>query len=152
MSSKLLDMYYFWCENWYTWRHIRIWSPYLYLAGFQDQPPAASKWPDIIFDVRIEILTLKNLQLDMHEGILEFDLHICTWLASRIILQRPPSGQLLFWYENWNPDPKKPIFRNAWRHFRVWPPYLYLAGLQDQPPAASMWPAIILMWELKSLP
>ena len=99
ISSKLLDRYYFWCENWYTWRHIKIWSSYLYLAGFQDQPPAASKWPDIIFGVRIEILTLRNLYLDMHEGILVFDLHICTWLASRISLQQPPSGQILFLME-----------------------------------------------------
>ena len=51
---------------------------------------------DINFDVRIEILTLTNLQLDIHEGILEFDLHICTWLAFRISLQRPPRGLILF--------------------------------------------------------
>ena len=70
---------------------------YLYLAGLQDQPPAASKWPDIIFDMRIEILTLINLQLDIHEGILEYD--ICTWLASRISLQRPP-GRFKF-ASNW---------------------------------------------------
>ena len=69
---------------------------YLYLAGLQDQPPTASSVPDIIVDVRIEILTLKNLQLDIHEGILEYDLCICTWLASRITLQRYPSGQILF--------------------------------------------------------
>ena len=48
--------------------YIRVWS-YLYLAGLQDQPPAASKGPDIIFDERIEILTLKNIHLDIHEGI-----------------------------------------------------------------------------------
>ena len=67
----------------------------MYLASLQDQPPAASRWPDIIFDVRIEILTPKNLLLDMHEGILECDLSICTWLlpASRISLQWPPGGQ-----------------------------------------------------------
>ena len=50
-------------------------------------PPAASKWPEIIFDLRIEILALKKLYLDVHEDILEFDLHNCTWLASRISLQ-----------------------------------------------------------------
>jgi hypothetical protein len=33
----------------------------------------ASNWPDISFDVRNEILTLINLQLDIHEGILEYD-------------------------------------------------------------------------------
>ena len=76
--------YVFSCENWnpdhnkhtfrHTSRHIRVWPPYLYLAGHQDQPPVASKWPDIIFDVRNEILTLTNLYLDMHEGILDFDL------------------------------------------------------------------------------
>jgi hypothetical protein len=35
--------------------------------------------PDIIFDVRIEILTLTNLYLDLHEGILECDIPTCTW-------------------------------------------------------------------------
>ena len=43
--------------------------------------------PDIIFDVRIEILTLTNLYLDMHKGIPKCDFPICTWLASRISLQ-----------------------------------------------------------------
>ena len=57
--------------------YIRAWS-YLYLAGLQDQPQAASKEPEIIFDVRNEILTLRNLQLDINEGISEFDLHICS--------------------------------------------------------------------------
>ena len=99
--------YYFWCENWNpdpnkhtfrnTLRHISVWPPYLYLAGLQDQPPVASKWLDINFDVRIEVLTLTNLHLDMHEGILlEFDLHICTWLASRISLQQPPRCLIFF--------------------------------------------------------
>ena len=46
---------------------------YLYLACLQDQPPAASKLPDIILDVRIEIFTLTNIHLDMHEGIIEYD-------------------------------------------------------------------------------
>ena len=54
--------------------------PYLYLTGLQDQPPI--KWQDIIFDVQIETLALTNLHLEIHKGILEFDLHICTWLAS----------------------------------------------------------------------
>jgi hypothetical protein len=54
---------------------------YLYLAGLQDQPPAASKWPDIIFDERNEILTITILHLDMHKGIIEFDHQICTCLA-----------------------------------------------------------------------
>ena len=54
----------------------------MYMAGLKDQPPAASKWPDITFYERIEILTLNNLFLDIHEGILEFDLHICTRPAS----------------------------------------------------------------------
>ena len=53
-----------------------MWPLYLYLAGLQDQPQAASMRPDIIFDVRIGILTLKNLHLDIHEGILQFDLPI----------------------------------------------------------------------------
>ena len=57
----------------HTWRHIRVWPSYLYLAGLQDQPPAASKWPDIILDKRIEILTQTNLHLDNYEGILEID-------------------------------------------------------------------------------
>ena len=47
-------------------------------GGLQDQPPAASRRSDIIFDIRIEILALTNLHLDIHEGILEIDLYICT--------------------------------------------------------------------------
>ena len=38
----------------------------------------ASKWSDTIFDEIYEILTLTNLYCDINEGILEFDLHICT--------------------------------------------------------------------------
>ena len=53
-----------------------MWPPYLYPAGLQGQPPAASMRPDIIFYVRIGILTLKNLHLDIHEGTLQFDLPI----------------------------------------------------------------------------
>ena len=41
------------------------------------------RWPDIIFDARIEILTLINLLLDIHDGILGDDLYIWTWPASR---------------------------------------------------------------------
>ena len=69
---------------------------YLYLASLQYQPPAASRWPDIIFDMRIEILALTNLHLDIHEGISEFDLCIPTGSASRISLQEPPVGLILF--------------------------------------------------------
>ena len=76
--------------------HIKCLPLYLYLADLQDEPPAASRWPDIIFDARIEILTLTNLLLDIHDGILGDDLYICTWPASRISLQRPPGGQILF--------------------------------------------------------
>ena len=67
--------------------YIRVWS-YLYLAGLQDQPPAASKWPEIIFDVRIEILTLRNLHLDIHEGILGYDLYL--YLAG--LQDQPPAA------------------------------------------------------------
>ena len=52
----------------------------------------ASRWPDIIFDARIEILTLTNLPLDIYKRILKGDLYIYTWQASRICLQRPPGG------------------------------------------------------------
>ena len=37
-----------------------------------------------------------DVHLDIHEGIIKYDLLICTWLASRINLQRPPSGQIFF--------------------------------------------------------
>ena len=57
-------------------RNIRDYPLYLYLA--------ASSRSDIIFDMRIEILALTNLHLDIHEGILEIDLYICTW--------RPPGS------------------------------------------------------------
>ena len=53
-------------------------------------------YQDIIFDVRIEILALTNIHWDIHNGILECDLHICTWQASRMSLQEPPGGQILF--------------------------------------------------------
>mgnify|MGYP001305190230 FL=1 len=62
----------------------------LYLASLQYQPTVASRLPDIIFDMGIEILAPTNLHLDIHEGILEFDLYICIWSASRIDLQQPP--------------------------------------------------------------
>ena len=52
------------------------WPPNLYLAGLQDQPPAASRWPNIIFDMRIEILALKNLHIDIHESILVWPLYL----------------------------------------------------------------------------
>ena len=55
---------------------------YLYLASLQYQPPAASRWPNIIFEMRIEILNLTNLHLHMHEGILECYLYNSTWSAS----------------------------------------------------------------------
>ena len=42
-------------------------------------PVTTSRWPDIIFYMRIEILALTNLHLDINEGILELDLYICTW-------------------------------------------------------------------------
>ena len=35
-----------------------------------------------------------------------------------------------FLWENWNSDPKQPIFRHTWRHIRVWSSYLYTASLQ----------------------
>ena len=41
--------------------------------------------------MRIEILALTNLYLDIHEGILEFDLYL--YLVS---LQQPPGGLILF--------------------------------------------------------
>ena len=46
-----------------------MWPLYLYLAGLQDQLPASSKRSDIIFDSKIEILILKNLYVDMYEGL-----------------------------------------------------------------------------------
>ena len=48
--------------------YICIWSAYR--ISLQDQPPAASRWPKTIFDMRIEILTITNLHLDIHKGIL----------------------------------------------------------------------------------
>ena len=56
------------------------------------EPPVASSWPDIIFEMRIEILTLTNLHLDIHEGILEFDLYICIWSASSSLQDQPPAA------------------------------------------------------------
>ena len=45
--------------------------------------------PSIIFGLRNDMLTLKNLSLDMHKGIPNCDLPICTWLAFRSSLQVP---------------------------------------------------------------
>ena len=97
MISLHVALYHFWFKNWnpdpgkptfrHAWRHIGVWPPHLYLVSFQDQPPATSRWPDTISDIRIEIFALTNLHLDIHEGILEFDLYICIWSASRISLQ-----------------------------------------------------------------
>ena len=55
---------------------------YLYLASLQYQPPAVSMWQDIIFDMRIDILALKNQHLHMHENILDCYLYINQYLAS----------------------------------------------------------------------
>ena len=55
---------------------ILVLTLYMYLASLQYQPPAASRWPDIIFDMRIEILALKNIPLDIHNVISECDLYI----------------------------------------------------------------------------
>ena len=66
--------------------------PYLYLANLQDWPQE----PDIIFDIRIEILALTNLYLNICEGIPECDLTTCTWLASRISLHWPQLPDIIF--------------------------------------------------------
>ena len=63
----------------------------LYLVSLQYQPPAASRWPNIIFDMRIEILTITNLHLDIHSGILVLPLYL--YLFS---LQQLPVGLILF--------------------------------------------------------
>ena len=39
--------------------------------------------------MRIEILALKNLHLDMHKGILECYLYICTWAS---LQYQPPAA------------------------------------------------------------
>ena len=96
--------YHFCYENWYLGLSNILLDIHngileltcIYLASLQDQPPAASRWPDIIFDARIEILTLPNLLLGIHDGISGDNLYICYWPASRISLQRPPGGQILF--------------------------------------------------------
>ena len=108
--------------------------------------------------MRIGSLAPTNLHLNIHEGILEFDLYICIWSASRIDLQQPPAASsslqlawYYFWNENWNPDPYKPTFRHTWRHIGELPIYLYLASLQYQPPAASRWPDIIFDMRIEIL-
>ena len=79
-------------------------SRYLDLARLQDQPPVSSRRSDIIFDSKIEILTLRN---PYHEGMYECDLYIL--LASRISLEGPPGERYYFWHENCNFNLKKPI-------------------------------------------
>ena len=49
---------------------IRVRPEFLYLTGVQDQPSAALMRPNIVFDMRMGILTLKIIYLDLHEGIL----------------------------------------------------------------------------------
>ena len=119
------------------------WPPGSASSGFQV--------PGIIFDLRNEILTLTNLYLDIHEGIPKCYLTICTWLSSRISLQRPPGTKHHFWLKNWNTDTKKPIFRHTWRHKIVWPPYLYLVSLQDQLLEASRSLQVKSSWPLVCL-
>ena len=36
----------------HAWRHIGLLPLYLYLASLQYQPPAASRWPDVIFGLQ----------------------------------------------------------------------------------------------------
>ena len=55
----------------------------------QNLAQVASRRSNFIFNARIEILTLKNLQFDIHNHILVYDLLICPRLASSS-LQRPP--------------------------------------------------------------
>ena len=61
------------------------------IAGLQDQPSAAFSQQILFLN-----LIITNLYLDIHEGITKCDLKICTWLASRIILQRPPGTRHYF--------------------------------------------------------
>ena len=53
-----------------------MWPLYLYLIGLQDQPPASSRRSDIIFDLKSEILILKNLYLDMYDGLSVWPLYL----------------------------------------------------------------------------
>ena len=65
-------------------RNITVLPLHLYLAGLRSA--SSGLWvPNIIFDIKNEILTLTNLYLD----ILQCDIFICTWLTSRIRLQWP---------------------------------------------------------------
>ena len=67
--------------------------------------------------------------------------------ASRVLQE----VRYYFWLKNWNLDPKKPICRYVWRLISVWPLDLYLAGLQDRPPASSRRTDIIFDSKIKSL-
>ena len=137
MISLHVALYHFWFKNWnpdpgkptfrHAWRHIGVWPPHLYLVSFQDQPPATSRWPDTISDIRIEIFALTKLHLDIHEVILEFDIYICIWSGSRW-------PHIIFYIEsltitNLHLDIHEGILDCDL--------YLYLAGLQDQPPTPS---------------
>ena len=77
---------------------------YIKLYVFQDQNfnsnqahwlPVASRRSNFIFNARIEILILKNIQFDIHDTILAYVLQIQPRLASSS-LQWPPGGQILF--------------------------------------------------------
>ena len=166
-SSLQLAWYYFWNENWnpdpykptfrHTWRHIGELPIYLYLASLQYQPPAASRWPDIIFDMRIEILALTNLHLDIHEGISEFDLYICIWSAYRISLQdQPPAASRwpktifdmrieILTLTNLHLDIHEGILE-SYLYICTWP--ASSISLQ-RPPGGQI---LFLIWELKSWP
>ena len=52
------------------------------------QQPAASRWPNNIFDMRIEILDPKNLHLDIYEGTLDVNLYFCIWVLC--LQDQPP--------------------------------------------------------------
>ena len=107
--------------------------------------------PNIIFDIRIEILTLTNLYLDIHEGLTKCYLPSCIHLAG--LRDQPPAAsryQNLFWIKNWNPDTKKTIFGHTWRHNIVWSPYMYLVGLLDQLLEASRSLQVKSSWLLVS--
>ena len=108
----------------------------LYTCTVSGQPPAASICQDIFSYMRIKILLLTNLYLDLHQGILKCDLYISVpdWAlgSTSSALQ---VVRYHFWWENWNPNHRKPTFKH---NIGVWPLYQYLSSLLDRPPGGQI--------------
>ena len=122
--------YNFWCKNWkpdpykptfrHTIKHIGVWPPGSASMGLQVNKYFFSVWE---WNPSPQKPTSRHTWSDKQDQT--------PGSASS------PGGLTLLWYEKWNLDLYKTTFRHTWRQIRMWALCLYLAGLQNQPLAAS---------------